>query len=196
MKHHGAVTFLIAIVLFAATVFKGCAEDSGTTEYEKSTLDTDVVYGILQGIGDIYNQNLAGKSAGDQNVDTDCPMGGKVKITGRTETGSDTGITNVDLGFEMTECKFSVTDLSDDDTLRLTLTLDGILTYKGSFNGSNYMSTNYRSESLKISGTAERSSRAKTDVDETCSFYASVSMDGSESSATGEICGRPVSWSK
>lgn len=183
--------FLIALLLLSAI---SCADDSSGGAEDQTQLDQAVIYGVITGVRDMYNLNLAGASAGSQNVDSKCSLGGEVAITGTASTSGSNGITTVDLTYAMKGCRFNVTKASGDGTLKVTLTLTGSLTYKGSFGSNNYESTNFQSDDLEMTGTVTRADSTESSVEQSCPFAASMSLDGGQGSVSGAICGRETSW--
>ncbi|MBN2172991.1 MAG: hypothetical protein JW731_02585 [Bacteroidales bacterium] len=102
---------------------------------------------------DIYNQNLAGKPTGSQNITADGPMGGTVFITGTTTYDDTHGITTTDLLFDLYNLNYTYTYTDNGGkTWQTQLNIIGSTTYSGSFS-SDYTSVNHQSENLQIHGT-------------------------------------------
>jgi hypothetical protein len=164
--------------------------DSGNSEKTLSQSDIDRYTGfaIVDTASQIYNINFAGKPVGAQNLTTTCPQGGEVIITGSTGYSQNNGITTVDLILNMKDCKSSRHTTNGIDT---TITLTGIMTFKGSFDSSRgYNATTHQSDSLKISGAISVTGFKTATVDETCPFTASINNE----TVSGYICSRQFSY--
>jgi len=187
---------LIVSLFCAAMISTGIAgcgssssssSDSGPVNFSQTTLDSDLVWAVNGGMGQIYNDNLAGHTVGNQNLTASCPLGGTVNITGTTGTTSNTGITTVNLTYDMTGCK--ITRASSSGT-SVSLTLTGTMTYTGSFNSAtNFKSENFQSQSLTMSGTAHRTGYSDATVDNANCSYSGASTS---STVSGSICGNPT----
>ncbi|MFC1611347.1 hypothetical protein ACFL6C_10330 [Myxococcota bacterium] len=171
-----------------------CRSDC-VTEYPQSVVDEDVVWTVIATIGDIFNQNIAGRPSGAQDVNANCPLSGSAHIVGTVTVSTDTGITATGLTYDLTDCGNTKTCADDKCTINLTLT--GSLTEAGSWNNTTgFLSRSMQSDSLTMSGTASRDIFLDATIDQTCAFSGSVTRDaGSTSGSTvGQICDRSTSW--
>ena len=136
-----------------------CEKDDNKDEEEThTTISDENFYGqlgstLINCYTDIYNQNLAGKPTGTQNITANGPMGGTVIITGSDSYDNTHGITTTDLVFSMTAVKYTYSYTGSNSKTSVTeVTLTGATTYKGSFSDS-YTSVNHQSDNLYIKGS-------------------------------------------
>ena len=177
------VSLICISVIFLVTF--ACTTEEEESSYSQDLIYSDTVWGIMTGIGDIYNQNLAGKPVGYQNISTFCPLGGNVTITGTTGYSSTTGITTVTLNYSMTNCVVS----HMAGAISATLTLDGTLDENGSFS-DDFTSLTYLANNLSMSGTLQREGYPDGLIDEICD----VNINRTSSGVSAEICDTMVSW--
>jgi hypothetical protein len=154
--------------------------------YSDESFYEDVAWGIMTGLADIYNQNIAGTPTGPVNVVASGPFGGTVHITGTTTYDQGNGIETVHLQYDMSNCRVSSTSSSSD--LNVDLTLNGVISEDGSWSAS-YVSLSYNSPSLRLDGSAERGSRQR-DVNDVTPFKANRTSSGT----SAELFGFKVSW--
>lgn len=153
--------------------------------------DDDTVWALLNGVVEMYNQNLAGKPSGAQNITGPCPVGGTVQITGTTSVDSAHNLTSVSLRYAMTNCKIS--EVSTSPAVTVALTLNGTLTETGSWNMPTFKSANYQTTGLAINGTDRRTGYAEATIAETCDVAFSHNISSSGNTYSGTVCGRPAS---
>lgn len=148
-----------------------------------------VGYTIIKCYTDIYNQNLAGKPTGSQNITSSGPMGGTVTITGTNSYDSTHGITTTDLTFALTNVvqNYSSTSNSGKTTCTTQVTLSGVATYKGSFSGT-YTSLNHQSQNLHVVGSVTYDGVVRT-IDQT----GQVTINRSSTSSVN-LFGNNASW--
>lgn len=146
-------------------------------------------YTIIKCYTDIYNQNLAGKPTGTQNITTTGPMGGTVIITGSSSYDSTHAITTTDLTFVLTNVvqTYSATSTSGNTTVTTQVTISGTSTYKGSFS-QTYTSLNHQSQNLHVVGTVNYAGTVRT-IDQT----GTVIMNRSTTTSVN-LFGHNVSW--
>jgi hypothetical protein len=154
--------------------------------YSDESLYADVAWGIMTGLVDIYNQNVAGTPAGPIDVTANGPFGGTVHITGNTTFDSGNGIQTVHLQYDLSSCRISST--SSGSNLNVDLTLNGAITEDGSWS-TNSMSLSYNSPALAMVGSSQRGDRER-DVSGTTSFKANRTSSGT----SAELFGFKVSW--
>ena len=192
MSKMNLITSLFCAVMIS-TGIAGCgssssssAADSGPVNFSQTTLDSDLVWAVNGGMGQIYNDNLAGRTVGSHTIDASCPLGGTVHITGTTGTTANTGITTVNLTYDMTGCR--ITRTAGGTSVSLTLT--GSLAHTGSFNSAtNFKSENYQSQSMTMTGTAHRTGYIDATVNNANCSYSGASTS---STVSGSICGNPA----
>jgi hypothetical protein len=141
-------------------------------------------YTLIKSYRDIYNQNLAGKPTGTQNITSTGPMGGSVTITGSDSYDKTHNITTTDLTFTMSNVQntYSKSSASGNTTATTQITITGATTYFGSFSDT-YSSLNHQSSNLHIVGSVtyagtERKIDASGLVTINCSSTTSVSIFG------------------
>ena len=164
-----------------------CLQD-GPSTLSQTTVDDDTAIALADGADDIYNQNLAGKTTGNQSVTANCPVGGSVHITGTVGFDSTHNITTVNLTYVMTGCKVSV--VSPMGGVNVALSMDGTMTETGSWDGSTYQSVNYQAMGLTMSGTDQRSGYAQATIAQTCDVGLTANQSGSTVTTSGTICSR------
>ena len=159
---------LPALVLLAA-----CTDASETSS------DATVVYGLLDSLVFLYDQNLIGRPVGGQDSTDDCPLGGTVHITGTTAE-SESAV--IDLVFDMAACANTGSDYD--------LAFTGAVAWAGSFKPTGYKALSATADPLRAEGEA-----AGLDVDESCALAVTDrGEDGEVSSVSGEWCGRDVAF--
>lgn len=168
-----------------------CAEDETT---EPITVSDKIFYEqlgstIIKCYTDIYNQNLAGKPTGTQNITSVGPMGGNVIITGTNSYDNTHGITTTDISFALNNVQYikTQTSTSGNTTATTEITLTGATTYFGSFSDS-YTSVNHQSQNLHIKGSVTYAGTVRT-IDMTGPVIINRSSTTSVS-----IFGNTVSW--
>jgi hypothetical protein len=172
----------------------GCPEDC-LKPYPQDMLDIDTLWAVGWIASDVYNQNLAGKPGGAQDVTASCPLGGTVHVTGTVTNSASTGITSVDLTYDMTDCQDAQT--CTDGACSVVLSATGVLAETGSWNSATgFMSKNHQAASLKLVGTATRPDYQEAAIDETCELSESITRadNANGGSTAGRVCGRTVSW--
>ncbi len=156
------------------------------SHYNDGSFYEDVAWGIMTGLVDIYNQNIAGTPAGPVDIVANGPFGGTVHITGTTAYDPANGIETVHLRYDMTACRVSST--SSPSNLYVDLTLTGTVNEDGTWSES-YTSLSYNSAALSVDGFSERGDRRRN-VRGTTSFKA----NRTESGTSAELFGFTVSW--
>ena len=137
--------FLIVLFPFLLALTTSCNEE----EVSDVNMYTNVSRSITSCITDIYNQNLAGKPSGTQNISAEGPLGGTVIITGSNSV-SDDGLNSLDFSYELQSVKYIY--VSQYYTTEITIT--GTITEKGSFkNDDNFKSISYKSTNIRITGS-------------------------------------------
>ncbi len=190
MTMHGrqsrAARFLAVLVVIPllATLSTSCTKDRN--KYDDELFYKDVAWGIMTGLVDIYNQNIAGTPTGVIDVTAAGPFGGTVHITGTTSYDQGNGIETVHLQYDMSDCRVSSTSSSSD--LNVDLTLNGVISEDGSWS-STYTSLSYGSDALDVNGVSTRGAKERS-VDDTTTFKANRTSSG----ISAELFGFKVSW--
>jgi len=146
-------------------------------------------YTLIKSYTDIYNQNLAGKPTGNQNITSTGPMGGSVTITGSDSYDKTHDITTTDLTFTMNNVQntYSKASASGNTTATTQITITGATTYFGSFSDT-YTSLNHQSLNLHIVGSVTYAGTVRK-IDAT----EPVTINRSSTTAVS-IFGNTVSW--
>lgn len=165
----------LALSLFCVLACGGCTqseESPGTVACDQACVDQNVSYTLINVIVDLYNQNLAGRPVGVQDLSGLCALGGTAHITGTTGVDSGNGITTVNLSYALSGCHAQAGG---------DLVFEGTVSEVGSFDGQDYVSENLSSGSLAMSGTVQG-----TAIDETCEVH----VNRNANAVSGNICGR------
>ena len=175
---------LLVVIPLLATLSTSCTKDRN--KYDDEQFYKDVAWGLMTGLVDIYNQNLAGTPTGAIDTTAAGPFGGTVRITGTTSFDQGNGIETVHLQYDMSNCRISSTSSSSD--LNVDLTLNGVISENGSWS-STYTSLSYGSDALDVDGVSTRGTRERTVADMT-TFKANRTSSG----ISAELFGFKVSW--
>jgi hypothetical protein len=171
-----AVTLLLVLASLSCT----------KSRYDDESFYGDVAWGIMTGLGDIYNQNIAGTPTGPVDITADGPFGGIVHITGATSFDQVNGIETVHLQYDLLNCRISST--SSSSNLNVDLRLNGVVSEDGTWS-SSYVSLSYNSPALAVDGSSLRDSRQRY-VNDMTSFRAIRTSSGT----SAELFGFKVSW--
>ena len=174
---------LVLAMAFLVLLTVSCKHEA---KYADELFYKDVAWGLMTGLSDIYNQNLAGTPSGAVDITANGPFGGTVHITGNTSYSESNGIQTVHLLYDMSGCRISSTYSSSD--LNVDLTLNGVISEDGSWSPT-YVSVAYASDSLHVNGTSTRGTKDRT-VNETTTFVANRTSSG----ISAELFGFNVSW--
>ncbi len=173
---------VLALLVFSLTDMS-CTKSS---RYSDESFYEDVAWGIMTGLVDIYNQNIAGTPTGPVDLIASGPFGGTVHITGTTSYDQGNGIETVHLQYDMSNCQISST--SSSSNLNVDLTLNGIISEDGTWS-STYVSLSYHSPALRLDGSSQRGSKQR-DVSDATEFKANRTSSGT----SAELFGFKVSW--
>lgn len=168
---------IAALSLMACGTNEQSSNSQGTNDYNAAT----EIYNTLRAI---YNQDVVGKPGGATDISSDCPVSGKVHITGTIETPAATMVSTEALVYDLQACE------SADSTFSLTLT--GKVSETGTFNSSN-LALSEKSDSLTASGFVNNGATTQID-DEACPLAIAANMNGPTSAVTvgGLLCSRTV----
>ena len=173
-------TVVIAVFMMLLT-FTECKKESETIS------DADFYEYISRSLVDcyvsVYNQNVAGYSAGPVDKTVSGPLGGTIHITGSTTASSS--MTTTDLLFSLTNVPY----VYQSGNWKVNVTLTGDVTYNGSFYGS-YTSVNHQSTNLSVLGTVLYKETTSRSIDMT----GNVSISRSSNSTNALIFGHTVSY--
>jgi hypothetical protein len=173
---------IVAAILFLVLPNLSCTKP----HYADDSFYEDVAWGVMTGLVDIYNQNIAGTPTGSVDITASGPFGGTVHITGTTSYDSGNGIETVHLLYDMSNCQISST--SSSSNLNVDLTLNGTISEDGTWS-SSYVSLSYDSPALQMDGSSQRGSKQR-EVNNTTSFKANRTSSGT----SAELFGFKVSW--
>ena len=184
-------TCSLLIMSFILILAVSC-EKLGTTDQSGTISDDsfyeEVGYTMIKCLTDIYNQNLAGKPTGNQNITADGPMGGTVVITGSNTYDATHGITTANIVMSLNSVKYTYNYTDKNNKNWFTqVTLTGDITYTGSFSDS-YVSLNHQSDNLNIIGSVTYEGTVRN-----ISGSGSVSINRS-STISVDIFGNNVAW--
>jgi hypothetical protein len=175
---------VLVVIPLLATLSMSCTKDRN--KYDDELFYKDVAWGIMTGLVDIYNQNIAGTPTGVIDVTAAGPFGGTVHITGTTSYDQGNGIETVHLQYDMSDCRVSST--SSSSNLNVDLTLNGVISEDGSWS-STYTSLSYGSDALDVNGVSTRGAKERS-ADDTTTFKANRTSSG----ISAELFGFKVSW--
>jgi hypothetical protein len=132
----------------------------------------------------VYNITLQGNPVGEQDEDTECPLGGRARVFGVATSNAVQGATEVDLTYELENCKYLELDDEPDETY--SMTLDGVVTQAGTMAVQPSATTALfmRSDSVTLTGTVYDPPRDFQE--ENC--VIDVAQNGNDLS--GSFCGR------
>ena len=170
-------------ILFLVLPNMSCTKKSS---YADQSFYEDVAWGIMTGLVDIYNQNIAGTPTGPVDMIANGPFGGTVHITGTTSYNQSDSIEAVHLQYDMSNCQISST--SSSSNLNVDLILNGVISEDGTWS-SSYVSLSYKSPSLNVDGLSQRGSKQR-DVNDMTTFKANRTSSGT----SAELFGFKVSW--
>lgn len=175
----------IVTLLFAY----GCGSEGGSSSSsEPSRAYKDHLAGnaIVDALSVIYGANLVGKPVGPVSASVECPLGGKVGVSGMTEVAaSDSRLT---LSYALAACVVSGSSPIEgsSETATFRATLEGFVTESGLTAGP----LSFKSDSLKFSGYSE--TNVRVDFDETCPVALTLTTVNGQGKTTGLLCGREV----
>lgn len=177
------ITVVVLVLMVLGVTGMSCTKPP---RYSDESFYADVAWGIMTGLVDIYNQNIAGTPTGSVDIVAGGPFGGTVHITGTTTYDQGNGIETVHLQYDMSNCRISSTSSSSD--LNVDLTLNGVISEDGSWSAS-YVSLSYDAPNLRLDGSSERGSKQR-DVNDVTTFKANRTNLGT----SAELFGFKVSW--
>lgn len=139
---------------------------------------------IRQALRALFNLALQGDPVGEQDQTSPCPQGGTARITGKATSNAEQGTTEVDLVYELSQCKLLSPGFDGYD-----LSLDGAVSEKGILPSNNATTALLiKSDALTLKGTVSEPAIA---VSETCA----VSLDQNGGTVSGKLCDRVTSFS-
>jgi hypothetical protein len=175
-----ATSSCCALLLLLAAA--GCEPEETCGE---ACRDRYLAFGVLDSVGFLYNQNLAGQPTGGQDLQVDCSLGGTAHVTGSTAVDPGSEINTLDLRFDLAGCRHA------GGGYRLGFT--GVVDWKGTFRPAGFTAMTTTAEGLEFEGTVSES--PAVDVGDTCDVHLLVQGDDfEEAEVDGEICGREVSY--
>ena len=184
-----ALFFLVLAGILLLTNSCTVNDDDNDVTISDKIFYEQIAYTIVKCYTDIYNQNLAGKPTGTQNITTTAPLGGNVSISGTNSLDQAHNITTADLSFALTNVIGSATTSSESGKTSCTtqITISGTTTYKGSFS-STYTSLSHLSQNLHVVGSVTYAGATRT-IDMT-----GIVNINRTSTVTATLFGNNVSW--
>lgn len=183
-----SVLALLSVVVAACVDTTNDANDpspSTTSTCTQSCQDNVVGYALDETLWLLWNENLAGRPSGSQDIAAVCPLRGSARITGTTGVATN-GINTVKLTFELSDCSHSNTSYS--------LSFSGTVTWSGTFSSDNPNAITFQSSALTIAGTIRRNDNPT--ISEICAVALTDTYDKYASEQrgwlNGELCRRPV----
>lgn len=178
-------TIILLLFPFLIATTSSCDKEEDVSD---ENMYTNVSRSITSCISDIYNQNLAGKPSGPQNMTALGPLGGTIIISG-SNTVSNDGLNALDFSYELQNVKYIY--VSQYYTTEITLT--GTLTEKGSFKNEDYFrSVSYKSSNMHINGSIYYTKNNKMTRD--INLSGDISINAGWSTTNSIICGYTVSY--
>ena len=176
--------FLIVLFPFLLALTTSCNEE----EVSDENTYTNISRSITSCITDIYNQNLAGKPSGTQNITTEGPLGGTVIITGSNSV-TDDGLNSLDFSYELQNVKY----IYVSQYYTTEITINGTITEKGSFNNDDKVkSLSYKSSNIQIVGSIYYTENEK--IKREINLSGTISINHGWSSTDAIICGNSISY--
>ena len=177
------------ILLMVGLFVSGCKSETAIVppvvvpQLTQTGVDVFTARNIVSATIDIYNQNVAGRTAINwQGQTVTCPNGGTVKIGGAA-TSNSSNLTTVDLTYTMTACKVI--------KAQHTFSYTGVVTEKGSFDGASFESETVKSTgAVAMDGTISVTGYQTVAVTQTVTF----TINRSGTSTSGDIAGRTFAY--
>jgi len=157
---------------------------SGSSRYvppkcDQGCQDYLVAWALDDTIWFLWNQKLAGRPVGAQDISGACPLGGSVHVTG-TDSVAD-GTTTTDIVFELDGCEYN------DQLFDLTFT--GSVSMEGSLNGTAMTTAEvFSATELSVQGSLDWLDDPT--IDQSCEVTFSQQGAGDSSELAGRVCGR------
>lgn len=191
MKKITKIYVLPLFIVIFSLLTNSCKEEDNSDQVTVTDkiFYEQIGYTIIKCYTDIYNQNLAGKPTGTQNITTNGPMGGTVKITGTSSYDSTHSITTTDLTYTLTNvvANYSAASTTGSTTCTTQITITGVASYKGSFS-STYTSLSHQSQNLHVVGSVTYAGVTRN-IDQT----GQVNINRS-STVSATLFGNTVNW--
>ncbi len=150
---------------------------------DQACRDDTTAYGLDNAMWLLWNENIAGQTAGTQSKTIQCPLAGTADISGTTAVASN-GINTVHLSLVLTGCGSSSPAYS--------LAFSGTVAWDGTFGSSVSNAVTFKSSELDVSGTIRLDDMPT--VTETCAIALTDTYDkdsGVQSGwLNGTVCGR------
>lgn len=152
-RHHARVLFGVSMLLGSSVL--GCSDGAPSSRAECDELcqHETALLGVRETLKLVYNLTLQGKPVGAQDATTPCPLGGGARVFGTASSNPVHGATEVDLTYELGECRYLQRDEEPWENYDMTLT--GIVFQTGILAAQPTATTALilRSESLSLRGS-------------------------------------------
>jgi len=183
--------FVLVVLGMLSMLFNSCKKEETNDPapvISDENFYLEIAVSLINCYTDIYNQNLAGKPTGNQNITASGPMGGMVTITGSDSYDNTHGITTTNLLLAMEAVNYTYTYTGNNNKSWVTqIKITGSTTYSGSFSDS-YTSVNHQAANLHIAGTVSYDGIVRE-----INTSGSVNINRS-STTSANIFGHSVSW--
>jgi hypothetical protein len=127
----------------------------------------------------LWNQKLAGRPVGVQDISGACPLGGSVHITGMD--GVADGTTNTDIQFQLDGC--------ENSNRQYDFTFTGSVSMVGTFNGAtNTTAELFSAPGLMVAGPLHWLDDPA--IDQSCDVSFTQRGGGDTFALSGRVCGR------
>lgn len=176
-------SFLIALCLLGCS---GVEEADPAPPCEPECQDSVALRALRETMKLVYNVTLQGNPVGPQDESTPCPLGGSARVFGTASSNPIHGATEVDLTYELSECRYLSIDEEPKENYQMTIS--GTLTQVGTLAVQPTASTGLvmQSDSVTLSGSVYDPPIAYTATD----CEVALGQDGNLLSGT--ICGRQM----
>ena len=176
--------WLTVAALLACTAGCGADEAEPSPPCERECQDGVAIRSFREILKLVYNITLQGNPIGDQDETTPCPGGGSAHVFGYATSNAVFGATELDLTYELFDCKYLQRDDEPDENYNMTLT--GTATQVGTLAVQPTATTGLvmQSDSMTFSGTI---------YDPPIPFAEAacvIELGQSGSNVSGTICGR------
>ncbi|MBN2495800.1 MAG: hypothetical protein JXR96_14505 [Deltaproteobacteria bacterium] len=184
MTTRGSTRALTAFFVLAFALAPGCDRPDDFPQFAR---DAIVAYGTFVGVVSLYLDHVAMLPDGQQDIEADCPSGGKVSILGTT---SSQGGMSLELDYVFDQCAFELGSVSGGSGVALEL--EGSLHYSVSYDASGLGTESVHSEELSVKGdVAEYPDQCGIDLK--CAYNLTYVATEISTSFYGDLCDRPVS---
>jgi hypothetical protein len=178
----------LTVALFCVSFALGCSDDppGEPEECDDRCRHDSALLGLRQTLKLVYNITLQGKPVGAQDHVTPCPFGGGARIYGTATSNPVHGATEVDLTYELLQCRYIQRD--DEAPENYDLTVTGVVRQTGIIAVQPSASTALiiSSESITLQGEVHDPPLSYSESDCTAQLAQSGNL------LSGHLCNREV----